>query len=124
APEASFGAILLCPSRFEDKLTSLTFIAQRSVDRTERLLALFKDYNAVGLTAIGDRDASSSAINRYRRLHKQDKLTVRIAASHSMDTMGATEKIQENIRRVAKDPLVKGDDRLRIVGIKTYLDGG
>src|SRR6185437_9601284 len=94
------------------------------LDRTERLLQLFKDYNAVGLTTIGDRDASPSAIDRYRRLHKQDKLNLRIAASHHIDTIGAIEKIQENIRRVAKDPLVQGDDRLRIVGIKTYLDGG
>jgi predicted amidohydrolase YtcJ len=94
------------------------------LDRTERLLQLFKDYNAVGLTTIGDRDASPSAIDRYRRLRKQDKLSVRIAASHHIDTIGAIEKIQQNIRRVAEDPLVKGDDRLRIVGIKTFLDGG
>jgi len=94
------------------------------LDRTERLLRLFKDYNAVGLTTIGDRDASRSDIERYRKLREQDKLSVRIAASHHIDTIGAIEKIQENIRRVAEDPLVKGDARLRIVGIKTYLDGG
>jgi predicted amidohydrolase YtcJ len=93
-------------------------------DRTERLLQLFKDYNAIGLTTIGDRDASPSAIDRYRKLHKQDRLTVRIAVSHHIDTIGAIDKIQQNIRRVAADPLVKGDDHLRIVGIKTYLDGG
>ncbi len=94
------------------------------LDRTERLLRLFKDYNAVGLTTIGDRDASRSDIDRYRKLREQDKLSVRIAASHHIDTIGAIEKIQENIRRVAENPLVKGDARLRIVGIKTYLDGG
>jgi hypothetical protein len=94
------------------------------LDRTDRLLQLFKDYNAVGLTTIGDRDASPSAIDRYRKLHKQDRLTVRVAASHHIDTIGAIEKIQNNIRKVAEDPLAKGDDRLRIVGIKTYLDGG
>jgi predicted amidohydrolase YtcJ len=94
------------------------------IDRTERLLQLFKDYNAVGLTTIGDRDAGRSAIDRYRRLRQQDKLSVRIAVSHHIDTIGAIDKIQQNIRRVAADPLVKGDDRLRIVGIKTYLDGG
>ncbi len=94
------------------------------LDRTERLLELFKDYNAVGLTTIGDRDASRSAIDRYRRLREQDKLSVRIAVSHHIDTIGPIEQIQKNIRRVAEDPLVKGDDRLRIVGIKTFLDGG
>jgi predicted amidohydrolase YtcJ len=94
------------------------------LDRTERLLQLFKDYNAVGLTTIGDRDAYRPAIVRYRRLHEQEKLTLRVAVSHHIDTIGAIEQIQKNIRRVALDPLVKGDDRLRIIGIKTYLDGG
>jgi predicted amidohydrolase YtcJ len=94
------------------------------LDRTERLLQLFKDYASVGLTTIGDRDASRDHINRYRRLRQQNKLPLRVAVSHHIDTIGAIEKIQQNIRRVTEDPLVKGDDRLRIVGIKTYLDGG
>lgn len=94
------------------------------LDRTERLLQLFKDYASVGLTTIGDRDASPGAINRYRKLHESNKLFLRVAVSHSIGTIGAIEKIQQNIRRVAADPLVKGDDHLRIVGIKTYLDGG
>jgi predicted amidohydrolase YtcJ len=94
------------------------------LDRTDRLLQLFKDYNAVGLTTIGDRDAYRDAIDRYRRLREQDKLTVRIAISHHIETIGAIDKIQKNIRAVTEDPLVKGDDRLRIIGIKTYLDGG
>jgi hypothetical protein len=94
------------------------------LDRTERLLQLFKDYNSVGLTTIGDRNASASDIERYRKLHQQDKLSVRVAASHAVGNLGAVEKIQQNIRRVAENPLVKGDDHLRIVGIKMFLDGG
>jgi predicted amidohydrolase YtcJ len=93
------------------------------LDRTERLLQLFKDYNASGLTAIIDRDASPSAIDRYRLL-AQNALSVRIAVSHHIDTLGPLDKIQDNIRAVARHPLVKGDARLRIVGIKTFLDGG
>ncbi|HTU22283.1 MAG TPA: amidohydrolase [Gemmataceae bacterium] len=94
------------------------------LDRTERLLRLFKDYASVGLTTIGDRDASPDAIKRYRKLRDNNKLFLRVAVSHHIDTIGAIDKIQENIRRVAENPLVKGDDHLRIVGIKTYLDGG
>jgi predicted amidohydrolase YtcJ len=94
------------------------------LDHTERLLRLFKDYNSVGITAIADRDASPGAVERYRRLHAKDRLTVRIAVSHHIDTLGPMAKIQERIRAVAKDPLCKGDAMLRIVGIKTYLDGG
>ena len=94
------------------------------LDRTERLLQLFKDYASVGLTTIGDRDASPSDIKRYRKLRDNNKLILRVAVSHHIGTIGAIDKIQQNIRRVAEDPLVKGDDHLRIVGIKTYLDGG
>jgi predicted amidohydrolase YtcJ len=93
-------------------------------DKVERLVQLFKDYNSVGLTAIADRDASPSAIERYRQLRDKNGLTVRIAVSHHIDTIGAVEAIQKNIRQVADNPLCKPNPWLRIVGIKTYLDGG
>jgi predicted amidohydrolase YtcJ len=93
-------------------------------DRIERLLQLLRDYSATGLTTIADRDAYPDAIARYGKLHKQQRLPVRIAVSHHIDTIGPVERIQSNIRRVAEHPLVKGDAWLRIVGIKTYLDGG
>src|SRR5262245_44168180 len=39
--------------------------------------------------------------------------------------LGSMETIQERIRQIAADPLFKKrDDWLRIVGIKTFLDGG
>jgi predicted amidohydrolase YtcJ len=93
-------------------------------DRAERLLMLLKDYNAVGLTGIIDRDASPSAIGQYQRLHEAGQLPLRVAISHSVGTGGAVENIQKNIRKVAEHPLCKGGPMLRIVGIKTYLDGG
>jgi predicted amidohydrolase YtcJ len=94
------------------------------LDRTERLLQLFKDYNAVGLTGIVDRDASSGAIQRYQRLLDKERLTLRIAVSQHVGTDGAIENIQNNIRKIAADPLCQGGPMLRIIGIKTYLDGG
>jgi predicted amidohydrolase YtcJ len=94
------------------------------LDRVERLLQLFRDYNAVGLTSVGDRDASRSAIDRYRRLHEKGRLPLRVMASHHVDTIGDVGKIQKNIRDIAKLPVHKGDSRLRVIGIKTYLDGG
>jgi predicted amidohydrolase YtcJ len=93
-------------------------------DTTDRLLQLFRDYNATGLTGIIDRDAAPSAIDRYQRLLDKGKLPLRIAISHSVATGGATESIQNAIREVATHPLCKGGPMLRIVGIKTYLDGG
>jgi predicted amidohydrolase YtcJ len=94
------------------------------LDRSERLLQLLKDYASVGLTTIGDRDAYPTDIERYRKLHDKNQLPLRVAISHHIDTIGAIDKIQNNIRHVAEHPLRKGDDHLRIVGIKTYLDGG
>ncbi len=94
------------------------------LDRSERLLQLLKDYASVGLTTIGDRDAYPGDIERYRKLRDNNKLLLRVAISHHIETIGALSKIQNNIHRIAKLPLTKGDDHLRIIGIKTYLDGG
>ncbi len=93
-------------------------------DRLQRLKALFRDYNSVGITAISDRNAGSADIERYRLLHAGNQLTVRMAISHGVGTDDDIEDIQAAIRKVAEHPLVKGDDMLRIVGIKTFLDGG
>ncbi|MBL8797854.1 MAG: amidohydrolase [Planctomycetia bacterium] len=93
-------------------------------DRIGRQLELFRDYNAVGLTGIIDRDASGGAIGMYQKLRDQDALTLRVAISHSIGTSGAAENVQKSIRQVAEHPLRKPDPLLRIIGIKTYLDGG
>jgi predicted amidohydrolase YtcJ len=93
-------------------------------DRVERLVRLLKDYNSVGLTSVIDRDARPSAIERYQKLLENDQLPVRMAISHHIDTNGAVEQIQKEIRKVAQNPLCKPNPQLRIVGIKTYLDGG
>jgi predicted amidohydrolase YtcJ len=94
-------------------------------DHLTRLAELFKDYNSIGITAIGDRASDASALARYQKLRDSEKLTVRISASYQVATLGPLEKIQERIRDVAKHPLFTGgDDMLRIIGIKTFLDGG
>ena len=93
-------------------------------DRVERLRLLIKDYNSVGLTGVIDRNASSGALGQYQALLKAGQLTVRLAASHSIGTSGSTESIQKAIRKVAEHPLRQGSPMLRVVGIKTFLDGG
>jgi predicted amidohydrolase YtcJ len=93
-------------------------------ERKQRLLTLFKDYNSVGFTGIIERDASVSAINQYRRLRDQNLLSLRIAISQGVNMSGDIEQVRKSIRQVAQDPLHKGDAMLRIIGIKTYLDGG
>ncbi len=93
-------------------------------EQTHRAVELFRDYNATGITSIADRDASPAAIARYRKLRDNGELPVRISVSQHVDTVGPLERIQENIHKIGRDPLRQPDPMLRIVGIKTYLDGG
>jgi predicted amidohydrolase YtcJ len=105
------------------KSESSTKSAQES-DRRERLAQLFAAYNAVGITSILDRGADRGAIDRYRGLLQSDRLSVRVACSWHIGTDGTIEEVQKNIREIAAHPLIKGDSRLKIIGIKTFLDGG
>lgn len=93
-------------------------------DRLERLLTLLKDYNAVGLTGICDRDAGEGVIGRYQKLLDKNALPLRVAISQSLGTGGSVEAIQKDIKKIADSPLTKPNPMLRIVGVKTYLDGG
>jgi predicted amidohydrolase YtcJ len=94
-------------------------------DRNARLKLLFDDYNSAGITTVCDRDASLEAIECYRDLLDQGKLTVRMTCSQGIGNVGEARKIEAQIRSVARNPLHTGpDDWLRIIGIKMYLDGG
>jgi predicted amidohydrolase YtcJ len=93
-------------------------------ERYERLRELLRDYNSVGLTGIIDRNAGDPAVGLYQRLHQADELPVRVAISYGVGGAGPIDKIREAIGRVALHPLRQGSTRLRIVGVKTFLDGG
>ncbi|UCG57200.1 MAG: amidohydrolase [Phycisphaerales bacterium] len=93
-------------------------------DRYRRLLKLFKDYNSVGMTGVCDGSSSGSGLKRYQKMLDNGDLTVRISAQQHIDTIGPLEEVQERIRNVAKNPLCKGGPMLRIIGVKTFLDGG
>ena len=93
-------------------------------DRYQRTIALFKDYNASGLTCVCDRAAEPDAIARCARLRDAGDLTVRLAVSEHVATIGSLASIRSHIRSIAASPLRKDDPMLRIVGIKTFLDGG
>jgi predicted amidohydrolase YtcJ len=94
-------------------------------EKEARLKELFADYNSVGITSICDRDASLEGIERYESLRQKNELTVRVSCSQGIGSIGPIEKIQAQIASVARNPLhTENDDWLRIIGIKTYLDGG
>ena len=95
-----------------------------TVERDTRLLQLLQDYNRVGITSAIDRAVSDEEIEQYRRVRDAGNLTVRMRLSYHLDTDRKLDAVKDDIRRVARHPLSQGDDRLKILGIKTFLDGG
>jgi predicted amidohydrolase YtcJ len=93
--------------------------------KRERLKELFRDYNSVGITTICDRDASVAGVELYKSLLQAGELSLRVNLSMDVPYIGAIETIKERIRQIGADPLFKErGDWLRIVGVKTFLDGG
>ena len=94
-------------------------------DRLERMKLLFADYNSVGLTAVSDRNASERDLEVYQQLKAKDELSVRMMASAAV---GVGERrvsdVVAQIRKLGEHKLRAEDPRLRIIGIKTFLDGG
>jgi predicted amidohydrolase YtcJ len=96
-----------------------------TAERVQRLKLLFADYNSVGLTSFCDRAAGAAGIAVYKQLSEEGPLPVRIHLSRNIGSIGSIEEIQKEIRAVAQDPLFTGkNDSLRVIGIKTFLDGG
>jgi predicted amidohydrolase YtcJ len=94
-------------------------------DRQRCLEELFRDYNSVGLTGVCERDVYPEQVPVYQAVRDSGRATVRVALSYHVSSEGDLAQIQETIRGVARHPLFTGrDPLLRIIGIKTYLDGG
>jgi predicted amidohydrolase YtcJ len=51
-------------------------------------------------------------------------LPVRMSLSHSVATIGSLDDIRNKIADIGKSPLRADDPMLRLIGIKTFLDGG
>jgi predicted amidohydrolase YtcJ len=93
--------------------------------RDARLQELFADYNSVGLTTDADRNATFEDIAQYERLRAHKGLTVRVRASQGVSSTGELEKIEQQIKSIARNPLhTTKDDWFQIIGIKMFLDGG
>jgi hypothetical protein len=93
-------------------------------DRYQHLMKLFRDYNSAGITGICDGDAGESNLSLYQRMLADRQMTVRVSAQYHVDTIATTDEIQRRIRNAAENPLCRGGPMLRVIGIKTYLDGG
>lgn len=61
----------------------------------------------------------------FQRLRADGRLTVRVAFSASLDAQQSLTQIEERLKSIAAHPLRKsGDERLRIIGVKSFQDGG
>lgn len=90
-----------------------------------RLRQLFADYNSVGITTICDRDTTLENLERYQSIQARGERSIRVRCSQGIASVGDLAKILERIRSVSRHPLCTGEDEwLRIIGVKTYLDGG
>lgn len=94
------------------------------VDRDARLVQLLADYNSVGITGIVDRNCSDDALAQYARLRESKRLTVRVAASMSLANTLSGDQITSRVQAVASHALRRPDPWVRIIGVKTFLDGG
>ncbi|MHC4995472.1 MAG: amidohydrolase [Planctomycetota bacterium] len=96
-------------------------------NRRDRLVELMRDYNAVGITSVGDRNVSDSAARLYQSIEEAGDLSVRVALSRSVSNKDSAEEIRANIRRIAEEPLRRDfatNPMLRTIGVKIFLDGG
>ena len=93
-------------------------------ERDARLKQLLADYNAVGITGIIDRDCSADGLAQFARLRTAGALSVRVAVLRDVKNSLPVPEMQEKIREIAVHPLRRPSAELRIIGIKTYLDGG
>ncbi|WP_254510647.1 amidohydrolase [Anatilimnocola floriformis] len=93
-------------------------------EKTQRLRDLFADYNSVGLTTVSDRSCGEGELARYHQMHTDGKLTVRMMVSGSVDAGGKTEDVQKRIRFWGAHPLRAKSNWVRVIGTKSFLDGG
>ena len=116
------GILRNCARYVKSKSTGRT---PTRTQKVQRLRELFADYNSVGLTCVCDRNASLDEIETYKELRRTNGMTVRVRLSQHIESIGPMEGILTSIRQVSEDSLFKErDDWLRIIGIKTFLDGG
>lgn len=93
-------------------------------DTYSRTLELFRGYNEIGITAVGDRGANQASLERYQKMRDKGDLTVRLALSHTFPTIGSMDKILAAIDQIGEHPLRADNPWVHLIGTKIWLDGG
>ncbi|HRQ90816.1 MAG TPA: amidohydrolase, partial [Bacteroidia bacterium] len=93
-------------------------------EQADALAELLADYNRAGITSISDRNVSDGGIDLYSALRDSGRLTCRVYLYYGVSAQAPIEKVIERIDFAAGHPLRAYDPKLRIGGIKIFLDGG
>ena len=104
-----------------------------SAEESALVKALFRRYNARGLTSVADRSANDAALTIYRGLRDRGELTVRVNATRVLGPpFGDRKAIAAKLNALAgydttgepNGPSGVGDPWVRIGPLKVFLDGG
>ncbi len=93
-------------------------------ERRQRLFDLLQDYNSVGITSIADRSASDDAIEIFKALRDDGKLSCRVFLSYGLNAQSSLEQITAQVKNAAANPLHAYNNMLWLRGAKIFLDGG
>ncbi len=113
--------VLLEPSAFEQvaRLVPMPSVEEQA----DALREMQHAYHAAGLTGIMDPGVSPEMMRLYQRLWQRDELTVRTVM---MPLADASRPLQETLAWIthAGQTTGFGDARLKLGGVKLFLDGG
>ncbi len=92
-------------------------------EQVDALRDMQRTYHAAGLTGIMDPGVTPEMMRLYQTLWRRGELTVR---SVLMPLADSSLPLQENLDRIARAGLATGfgDARLKLGGVKLFLDGG
>jgi len=102
------------------------FIGGRSVSDEkyhDTLVQLLQNYNAIGITSIGERGSNLEGFETYRQLKAQGRLTTRVTVTiglRSDGTVADTERVIKAMPYKTGD----GDEWVKIGPLKIGVDGG
>jgi predicted amidohydrolase YtcJ len=97
------------------------------VQRKASYQGMMRNYNAVGLTTVTDRNTFPEVMDFYRDMADSGLATVRISLFHALNTGSNVpiEEIEKEISRIGNLPLKRDPQALvQLVGVKTFADGG
>lgn len=115
------NGVLLEPPAFEPVARLVPPLSLE--EQSQALVDIQRRYHAAGLTGIVDPGVTPEMMRAYQTLWRQGRLSMR---SVLMPLADASQPLQENLERIECMGLgtAFGDPRLKLGGVKLFLDGG